>query len=327
MSGITRKNPGSLFSAAALGAMALALAGLVVPATAGAADRQNERGLSGVFAERAEQARARASERASSRAWRNEARPAAVERAQPRAAERAQSQMRGRWSRGDADRLRAEAARERVQGSAPDRAPREVRNDDRRERSWSGSRTPGQVRDGSAWRQDRRDDARQDRRESYRNDRRDDWRRDGRENWRGDRAENWRDNRRDNWRSDRQGDWRRDSDRDRSAWRDRDDRRWDRNHWRRDHRYDWQSYRDRHRSIYRTGRYYVPYHGYSYRRLSIGFGLSPLFYSSRYWIDDPWYYRLPPVYGPYRWVRYFDDALLVNIHSGEVVDVIHDFFW
>ena len=31
--------------------------------------------------------------------------------------------------------------------------------------------------------------------------------------------------------------------------------------------------------------------------------------------------------GPYRWVRYYDDVLLVDIYSGEVVDVIHDFFW
>ena len=49
--------------------------------------------------------------------------------------------------------------------------------------------------------------------------------------------------------------------------------------------------------------------------------------SDRYWIQDPWQYRLPQVYGPYRWVRYYDDVLLVDIYSGEVVDVIHNFFW
>jgi len=26
-------------------------------------------------------------------------------------------------------------------------------------------------------------------------------------------------------------------------------------------------------------------------------------------------------------VRYYDDAVLVNIYTGEVVDVIYDFFW
>ena len=59
----------------------------------------------------------------------------------------------------------------------------------------------------------------------------------------------------------------------------------------------------------------------------IGFALDSLFYSSRYWIDDPWQYRLPDAYGPYRWVRYYDDALLVDIYSGEVVDGMYDFFW
>ncbi|HXG80207.1 MAG TPA: RcnB family protein, partial [Sphingomicrobium sp.] len=53
----------------------------------------------------------------------------------------------------------------------------------------------------------------------------------------------------------------------------------------------------------------------------------PSHYHSRYWLHDPWYYRLPPAYGPYRWVRYWNDALLVNVHTGEVVDVIHNFFW
>ena len=59
----------------------------------------------------------------------------------------------------------------------------------------------------------------------------------------------------------------------------------------------------------------------------IGFTLGNLFYSDRYWLNDPWQYRLPEVYGPYRWVRYYDDVLLVNTYSGEVVDVIYDFFW
>jgi hypothetical protein len=36
---------------------------------------------------------------------------------------------------------------------------------------------------------------------------------------------------------------------------------------------------------------------------------------------------LPPAYGRFRWVRYFGDVLLVDIYTGEVVDVVHDFFW
>ena len=32
-------------------------------------------------------------------------------------------------------------------------------------------------------------------------------------------------------------------------------------------------------------------------------------------------------HGPYRWVRYYNDALLVDIRSGQVVDVEYDIFW
>ncbi len=107
----------------------------------------------------------------------------------------------------------------------------------------------------------------------------------------------------------------------------RDHNRWDRHHWRRDHRYNWSNYRNQHRNIFRIGTYYSPYRNYYYRPLSIGFTLSSSFYSNRYWINDPYQYRLPAVYGPYRWVRYYDDVLLVDIYSGEVVDVIRNFFW
>lgn len=109
-------------------------------------------------------------------------------------------------------------------------------------------------------------------------------------------------------------------------WSDGDYRRWDRD-WRRDDRYDWRSYRNTHRHYYRLGRYNPPYRHYGYSRLSIGFVLDSLFFGRSYWVNDPWQYRLPQVYGPYRWVRYYDDVLLVNIYSGEVVDAIHDFFW
>lgn len=102
---------------------------------------------------------------------------------------------------------------------------------------------------------------------------------------------------------------------------------WDSRAWRNDSRYDWFRHRAANRALFSLGRYYAPYRGYGYSRIGIGFRLGSPFYASRYWINDPWRYRLPDVYGPYRWVRYYDDALLVDIYSGEVVDVIHDFFW
>lgn len=123
--------------------------------------------------------------------------------------------------------------------------------------------------------------------------------------------------------------WRDNDRRDGSRWSGsdrRDDRRWDRR-WRDNSRYDWQRYRNTNRIVFRLGTYYSPYRNYSYRRFSIGSRLDSLFFGSRYWINDPWQYRLPEVYGPYRWVRYYDDVLLVDIYSGQVVDVIYDFFW
>jgi hypothetical protein len=97
--------------------------------------------------------------------------------------------------------------------------------------------------------------------------------------------------------------------------------------WHRDSRYDWNRYRNGNRDAYRLGRYSTPYRNWGYRRLNVGFYLQPLFYSDSYWIGNPYDYRLPPAYGPYRWVRYYNDALLVNIYNGEVVDTVYDIFW
>lgn len=128
---------------------------------------------------------------------------------------------------------------------------------------------------------------------------------DGR-NWSGDR--NGRNDRGD-WRGDRGG---------RTSW--------NRN-WRGDQRYDWQRYRYSNRNLFHVGPYYSPYRGYGYNRFSIGIFLDPLFYGRDYWIGDPWEYRLPPAYPGTEWVRYYNDVLLVDIDTGEVVDVIYDFFW
>lgn len=114
---------------------------------------------------------------------------------------------------------------------------------------------------------------------------------------------------------------------DRDDWRNRrsDTGAW-RPDWRRDPRYDWQRYRDRHRSIFRIGVYIDPF-GWGYRPISTGWQIYPDYYSQRYWIGDPSYYSLPMVSWPYRWVRYYDDALLVDVRDGRVVDVINAFFW
>jgi hypothetical protein len=100
---------------------------------------------------------------------------------------------------------------------------------------------------------------------------------------------------------------------------------WNHN-WRKDHRYDWRHHRNRHRSLFHLGFYFDPY-GWGYQPFSIGVRLWPNYYSSRYWINDPYMYRLPYAPPGTRWIRYWNDAILVDTFTGEVVDVIPNFFW
>lgn len=131
---------------------------------------------------------------------------------------------------------------------------------------------------------------------------------------------------RDRWRRS-YGDWRDHNDQaygfgERRAWADQ----WNRG-WRRDRRYDWLGWRSLNRGAYHLPRYYAPYGGYSYQRFSSGVILEPMFFDQNYWLGDPYAYRLPPAYGSYRWVRYYNDAILVDLRSGLVVDVVYDIFW
>lgn len=131
--------------------------------------------------------------------------------------------------------------------------------------------------------------------------------------------------------NDRRGnDWRGNTGRNdnRFADRGRNDRgAWNRD-WRRDGRYDWNSRRQYNRNAFHLPRYYAPRDwNYGYRRLNIGFTLTAALFGNNYWIEDPYYYGLPEAYGPYRWVRYYNDALLVDVYSGQVVDTVYDIFW
>jgi len=96
--------------------------------------------------------------------------------------------------------------------------------------------------------------------------------------------------------------------------------------WRNNSRYDWRNYRHHHRNRFHLGFYFDPF-GWGYQPFQIGWRLWPAYYGSRYWIDDPYSYRLPYAPPGYEWVRYYNDALLVDTWTGEVVDVIPNFFW
>ena len=131
---------------------------------------------------------------------------------------------------------------------------------------------------------------------------------------------------RGSWSQNRDGDYRQRQG-DRSQYRDRTrwaSGGWDRN-WRNDRRYDWRSYRDRHRSTFHIGIYYDPF-GYGYRPFDIGYRLRPAYFGQQYWIE-PAMYGLPYAPPGTEWVRYWNDAVLVDMYTGEVVDVIRDFFW
>jgi Ni/Co efflux regulator RcnB len=92
---------------------------------------------------------------------------------------------------------------------------------------------------------------------------------------------------------------------------------WDRNNWRR-------SYRDRHRSEFRRGSWRSPYR---YRTFRPGIRIAAGYYSPRFIINDPWRYNLPRVARHLRWVRFYDDLLLVDVRRGYVVDVIRNVYW
>lgn len=98
--------------------------------------------------------------------------------------------------------------------------------------------------------------------------------------------------------------------------------------WRQNRQFNWQGYRGYNRNAFHLPRYYAPY-GWNggYQRFGIGFSLNRVLFGQNYWIGDPAFYRLPPAYGPYEWVRYYNDAVLVDIRTGYVVDVVYDIFW
>lgn len=315
-----------LKGSAALGALAIALLAAALPAQA---QERGERGNRGGWSQREDAAPSR---RGGDRGdWRQQSEARAERAARPAA------RIDMRPARNESAPRPARVAAPRDYGAQATGA-RTYGAD--RQRGSYGATTRAEARQD--WRQNNQQDIRQENREDRRESRQDyrqgyragqqaDGRSDGptfRQGYRAgqqqERREDWRDDRRDRQRAYAQG----------YRAGDRADgrygntyRRWDNRGWRNDNRYDWYRYRAANRSLYSPGRYYAPYRNYSYSRISIGFRLGSLFYSNRYWIDDPWRYRLPAVYGPYRWVRYYDDAMLVDIYSGEVVDVIYDFFW
>jgi len=94
---------------------------------------------------------------------------------------------------------------------------------------------------------------------------------------------------------------------------------------RREYRQDWRDYRRTHPDVYRGPAWVAP-RGQAYRPVGVGYRFQPVYYDRRYWVD-PVRYRLRPVYGRQRWVRYGRDVLLVDTRSGRVLEVNNGFFY
>jgi Ni/Co efflux regulator RcnB len=78
---------------------------------------------------------------------------------------------------------------------------------------------------------------------------------------------------------------------------------------------------------FRVQRYRAPV-GYHYRRWSFGERLPFGYFASQYWLTNFLSYGLFPPPPGYVWVRYGDDALLVDRYTGEIVQVRYDvFYW
>lgn len=117
-------------------------------------------------------------------------------------------------------------------------------------------------------------------------------------------------------------DVRRERDDVRDARRDVRDSVQDRNRaWGRD---DWRGWRDSNRGVYARGNWRAPFRYQGFRE---GVRIAPQFYGSRYYINDPWRYRLPRTGPTQRWIRHYDDVVLVDVRRGYVVRVIRNFFW
>lgn len=87
---------------------------------------------------------------------------------------------------------------------------------------------------------------------------------------------------------------------------------------------DWRRYRDQRRDLYARGNWNAPFR---YQQFRPGARITPAFYDQRFVIADPWRYHLPPARAYTRYVRHYNDVLLVDYRRGYVVDVIRGFFY
>jgi Ni/Co efflux regulator RcnB len=101
------------------------------------------------------------------------------------------------------------------------------------------------------------------------------------------------------------------------------------NNWRNNNaRANWQQYRRNFHSPkrFRVGAYHGP-RGFHYQRWSYGDRLPSSYYARPFWLLNALAYGLFAPPPGLIWVRYGDDALLVDQYTGEIVQVRYDVFY
>lgn len=93
---------------------------------------------------------------------------------------------------------------------------------------------------------------------------------------------------------------------------------------RQEYREDWQDYRRDHRSAFKGSRFTAPF---KYRSFGTGARISSSYYGPRYYVNNYSAYRLRAPGPNQRYVRHYNDLLLVNVRSGTVMRVYHNFYW
>lgn len=92
----------------------------------------------------------------------------------------------------------------------------------------------------------------------------------------------------------------------------------------REYREDWRAYRQRDRNAFRGSKFSAPFR---YRVFNNGATLRASYYDSRYYVNNYSRYHLGTPPRNTRYVRHYNDVLVVNVRTGRVVDVYRNFFW
>ncbi len=93
---------------------------------------------------------------------------------------------------------------------------------------------------------------------------------------------------------------------------------------RQEYREDWQDYRRDNRKAFKGSRFNAPFR---YRTFNNGARISSSYYGPRYYVNNYSTYHLRAPRVNQRYVRHYNDLLLVNVRSGTVVRAYRNFYW